>query len=233
MNRFEEQVLDEIIYYTCSQKDDDELTCKLMGVLQSSLVFLKDIQGLESSGECIVFMKHIFTEFYQILLLFGPLPLTDTAGIVLKELKKLEKRCSRESFDLLILQYCQTQMNFMLKLLAQAKFEFSELNYPEMTRKLLYFMLKYLKPEDNESFNCVDTGCDKRILLPCSLSHVNAGTSTTFLCLQQQQSLDPVAMATPQHNHTILSQPMKLKSTHVKIHCNDLLCIILLPSIIS
>lgn len=233
LNRFEEQVLDEIVYYTCAQGDEDELTCKLIEVLQSSLVFLKDIQGLESSGESIAFVKHIFTEFCQILLLCGPVSLTSAAGMVLKELKKLEKKCIPESFDLLTLQYCRTQMNFMLKLSARAKFELSELNYPDMTKKLLYCMSKHLKPEDNESFNCVDTGCDKGIIVSSSSqSQINTATSTTLLCLQQQQSLNPVAMATPQCNHTILSQPLKLKSTFVKTNCNDPLCIVLVPSTI-
>lgn len=233
LNRFEEQVLDEAVYYTCAQGDEDELTCKLMKVLQSSLVFLKDIQGLESSGESIAFVKHVFTEFCQILLLFGPVSLTSASGMVLKELKKLEKKCSPESFDLLTIQYCRTQMNFMLKLSAWAKFELSDLDYPDMTKKLLYCMSKHLKPEDNESFNCVDTGCDKGIIVSSSSqSQINAATSTTILCLQQQQSLNPIAMATPQHKHTVLSQPMKLQSACVKTNCNDPLCIILVPSAI-
>lgn len=239
LNRYGERVEEEIVYYTCTP-GNDQFTCKLKGILQKALEFLKDIPAHEASQECIAFVKHIFTECCKVLLLFGPLHTAYIAGIAFKEIRKLEKKCS-ETFDLLILQFCRTQMNLIVKLSEQDKLGHSKGNVTDVTTKLLFHVSTHLKPKNTEE--CIIQGTSSQEDLEVNMSSIteqlqhSAEIPPIFSGSRLLPKVQDVAnLATSQQTQTEctgVSQPSNLQTTYgTKAQCDDPLCIVVVPSTI-
>ena len=239
LNRYGERVEEEIVYYTCTP-GNDQFTCKLKEILQKALEFLKDIPVHEASQECIVFVKHIFTECCKVLLLFGPLHTAYIAGIAFKEIGKLEKKCS-ETFDLLTLQFCRTQMNLILKLSEEDKLGYSEGNVTDVTTKLLFHVSTHLKPKNTEEFVFQGTSSHEDLEVNVSSiteqRHHSAEIPPIFSSSRQLPKVQDVAnLVTSQQTQTEctgVSQPSNLQTTYgTKVQCDDPLCIVVVPSTI-
>lgn len=239
LNRYGERVEEEIVYYNYTS-GNDQFTCKLKEILQKALVFLKDMPVHEASNECVVFVKHIFTECCKVLLLFGPLHTAYIAGIAFKEIRKLERKCS-ETFDLLTLQFCRTQMNLILKLSEQDKLGHSEGNVTDVTTKLLFHVSTHLKPKNTEEsfFQGSSSLQDLEVNMSSTTEqlHHSAEIPPIFSSSQQLPKVQDVAnLATSQQTQTEcagVSQPSNLQTTYgVKTQCDDPLCIVVVPSTI-
>lgn len=149
VNRYGEEADEEISFYTFNH-NQDQLTCKISGILQSAVLFLKDYRVCEETQACVTFVKHILTECHKVLSLLGEWCTASIAKIVIKEMNKLEKKCSEDN-NLLMLQFCRTQMNLIISLSgAEEKFEASDASVTDLTTKLLFHMATHLKLECQE-----------------------------------------------------------------------------------
>ena len=239
LNRYGEQAEEEIIYYTCVP-GHDQLTSKLKEILQNALLFLKDITVREASQECVMFVTHIFTECRKVLVLLGPQQTTYIARIALKEIEKLEKKCT-ENHDLLILQFCRTQLNFFVNLSEQSDvLNGCEGNFTVLTTKLLWHMSAHLKSEYKEELSYND-GTDSHGEVVANSSstaqrHYNANTQPTSPSSQEVPEFQTDAMATSTQSPpdcTVTSQSSNLRSTYgTNIQCDNPLCVVLVPSTI-
>ena len=146
MNRYGEQVHEEISFYTCNHIQD-QLNCKISEILQSAVLFLKDYRVCEETQACVTFVKHILTECHKVLSLLGEWCTASIARIVIKEINKLEKKCSEDN-NLLMLQFCRTQMDLIISL--SEKFEGADTSLTDLTTKLLFHMAMHLKLERQE-----------------------------------------------------------------------------------
>lgn len=150
VNRYGEQVDEEISCFTSTlDQTQDQLIFKLNDILQTAVLFLKDYRMCEETHSCAKFVKHILTESHKVLLWLGQWSTASIARIVLKEINKLEKNCNEDS-NLLLLQFCRTQMNLIINLSEQEKSEHPESNLTDLTGKLLFHMSTHLKLEDQE-----------------------------------------------------------------------------------
>ena len=149
MNRYGEQAHEEISFYTCNHIQD-QLICKISGILQSAVLFLKEYRVCEETQACATFVNHILTECHKVLSLLGEWCTASIARIVIKEINKLEKKCSEDN-NLLMLQFCRTQMNLIINLSGtEEKFEGSDPSLTDLTAKLLFHMAMHLKIECQE-----------------------------------------------------------------------------------
>lgn len=150
LNRYGEQADEEISCFTSTlDQTQDQLIFKLNDTLQSAVLFLKDYRGCEETQSCVKFVKHILTESHRVLLWLGQWSTASISRIVIKEINKLEKKCNKDS-NLLLLQFCRTQMNLILNLSGQGKLESFESTPTDLARKLLFHMSTHLKLEDKE-----------------------------------------------------------------------------------
>ena len=232
LNRYGEHAEEDIVYYTCSP-GDDQLVYQLKEILQNAALFLKDITECDATQECVMFVKHIFTNCHKVLLLFGPQCTAYIAGITLKEIKKLEKKCT-ENCDVLILQFCRTQMDFIVNLSERNIIEGCQANLTDLLEKLLFHMSSHLKPMFKDGCNYQGASCHDNLERDSSSAdqpHLISDVSPT--CLNSKQ---PVAMATSKQNQTnctVMSQKSNVQSNYgVKSQCNDPLCIVLVPTTI-
>ena len=239
LNRYGERVEEEIVYYTCTP-GNDQFTCTLKEILLKALAFLKDIPTHEASNESVVFVKHIFTECWKVLLLFGSVHTAYVAGIAFKEIRKLEKKCS-ENFDLLTLQFCRTQMNHIVRLTEQDKLGQPEGNVTDVTTKLLFHVSTHLKPKNAEEFSFQGTNSHEGLEVNLSSTTEQprhaVETPPIFSCSQQLPKGQDVAnLPTSQQTQTDctgISQSSNLQSSYgAKTQCDDPLCIVLVPSTI-
>lgn len=149
MNRYGEQADEEISFYTCDHVKD-QLICKLNETLQSAVLFLKDYRVCKETQTCVTFVKHILTECHKVLSLLGEWCTAAIARIVIKEINKLEKKCSEDG-NLLLLQFCRTQMNLINSMSrAQEKSEGYETSLTDLTTKLLFHIATHLNLERQE-----------------------------------------------------------------------------------
>ena len=150
VNKYGEQADEEISFYTCDHVQD-QLMCKISGILQSAVSFLKDYRLYEETQTCVRFVRHILTECHKVLSLLGKWCTASIARIVTREINKLEKKCSEDN-NLLVLQFCRTQMNLIISLSgAEEKVEGSETILTDLTTKLLFHMAMHLKLEHEEA----------------------------------------------------------------------------------
>lgn len=176
VNRYGEQADEEINCYTCDQSQD-ELICKLNGILESAVLFLKEYRVCEETQTCVRFVKHILTESHKVLLWLGQWCTASIARIVIREINKLEKKCNEDS-NLLLLQYCRTQMNLIINMSGQEKLESPENSLTDLTRKLLFHMATHLKLEDQE-FNTNHTTFPSADH-PCQVPSQSANLKTSY-----------------------------------------------------
>ncbi|KAL9952676.1 hypothetical protein ACROYT_G039967 [Oculina patagonica] len=176
VNRYGEQADEEINFYTCDQPQD-ELVCKLNGILESAVLFLKDYRVCEETRSCAKFVKHILTESHKVLLWLGQWCTASIARIVIREINKLEKKCSEDS-NLLLLQYCRTQMNLVINMSGQEELEGPENSLTDLTRKLLFHMATHLKLEDQEldAHQTTSPSADQ----PCQVPSQSANLKTSY-----------------------------------------------------
>lgn len=217
LNRYGEQAEEEIMCYTCTLAHD-QLICKLKKNLQDALLFLKDITVHEATQECVIYAKHILTECHKVLLFFGTQHTAYIAGIALKDIKKLEKKCT-ESYDLLILQFCRTQMNFIINLSKQDELEDCKDNLTDLTAKLLFHMSSHVKPEYKEDSSCQATSSyEDQEASPSKIVHPhhNFDNLPTSPSSTQLAEFQPVAMANSkqsQTNCTVASESLNFQTT--------------------
>lgn len=196
MNRYGEQADEEISFYTCDHIQD-QLICKLNGILQSGVLFLKDYRVCEETQTCVTFVKHILTECHKVLLLFGEWCTASIARIVIKEINKLEKKCTEDN-NLLVLQFCRTQMNLIINMSGtKEKLESSENSLTDLTTKLLFHMATHLKLE-LQGVDPRDT-ISSTVGQPCQVPPPSANFKTSY---------------------------------GANSHCDDPLCVVLVPSTI-
>lgn len=149
VNRYGEQADEEISFYTCDHIQD-QLMSRISGILQSAVLFLKDFRVCKETQTCVRFVKHILTECHKVLSLLGKWCTASIARIVIKEINKLEKKCSEDN-NLLVLQFCRTKMTLIISLSgAEEKLEGSEVSLTDLTTKLLFHMATHLKLEREE-----------------------------------------------------------------------------------
>ena len=198
VNRYGEQSDEEISCYICDHAQD-QLICKLNEILQSAVLFLKDYRVCEETQTCVKFVKHILTECHKVLLWLGQWSTASIARIVIKEINKLEKKCGEDS-NLLLLQFCRTQMNLVINMSGQEKSEQEKSESPDisltdLTRKLLFHMATHLKLEDQEidTHPTVSPSADQS----CEVPPESANSKTSYGANNQ---------------------------------CNDPLCVVLVPS---
>lgn len=227
LNRYGEQVEEEIVHYMCLS-GNDQFTCELVEIIQNARLFLKDIPLDKSSQECVVFVKHIFTECYKVLSMIGPQQTAYVAKIVLAEIKKLERRGCAE-YDLLTLQFCRTQMNVIRKLSEQYKVKGCKDDLTDMTTKLLRHMSMHLKAEFNEESTDLSTRSQENLVSDensSSTKQLEHNAEMSLICSSSQQFQNQTECTGTFHSSS-------LQSTYgVKIQCDDLLCIVLVPSVI-
>ena len=150
VNRYGEPADEEISFYTCDHVQD-QLMCKISEVLKSAVLFLKDYRLCDETQTCVRFVKHILTESHRVLLLLGKWCTASIARIVIREINKLEKKCSEDN-NLLLLQFCRTQMNLIISLSGEEeKLDCSEIILTDLTTKLLFHMTTHLKLEHEEA----------------------------------------------------------------------------------
>ena len=184
VNRYGEQAHEEISFYTCNHIQD-QLICKISGILQSSLLFLKDYRVCEETRTCVTFIKHVLTECHKVLSLLGEWCTASIARIVIKEINKLEKRCSEDN-NLLMLQFCRTQMNLIINLsAAEEKFEGSDTSVTDLTTKLLFHMTTHLKLDCQEvdTRHAISSGADQpRSKIPAPSSNFETSYGNNSQC---------------------------------------------------
>ena len=180
VNRYGEQADEEISFYTCNHVQD-QLICKISGILQSAVLFLKDYRVCEDTRSCVTFVKHILAECHKVLSLLGEWCTASIARIVIREINKLEKECYEDD-NLLVLQFCRTQMNLIISLSgAEERLEGSETSLTDLTTKLLFHMAVHLKLEcqevDTHHVISSNAGQPPQILAPSSNIKTSYGTN--------------------------------------------------------
>lgn len=231
LNRYGERSDEELVYYTHAS-EGNQLICKLKEILQNAVIFLKDIKEQDAIQECVKFVKHVLSECHKVLLLFGPEHTAYIAKITIKEIMKFEKKCS-EDCELLILQYCRTQLNLVVNLLENSTFERCELT--DLTEKLLFHMSMHLKPGYTADCSFQGSICQEGLCadsgpLSYDQTHMAADNLTGF---PEQQPVDLSASTQLPDNWTVASQPQNVPTTYgSKTQCDDPLCVILVPSTI-
>ena len=232
MNRYGEQGEEEISCYTYNQAQDP-LVGRLSGILQNALLFLRDYRVCEATQTCVTFVKHVLNESHKVLLLLGQWCTAYIARIVIKEISKLEKKCTEDS-NLLVLQFCRTQMNLIINLSEQEKLVEGgeDINLSDLTTKLLFHMSMHLKlgyqeidTHHSTTSSRAGQSCHDAKLQPmCASSKQSPELETT----------DTVASGQSQNSCQAPSQSANLKKPSYGTHnqCNDPLCVVLVPSTI-
>lgn len=233
LNKYGECSDEELVPYTYAS-EDNQLTCELKEILQNAVIFLKDIKEQAATQECIKFVKHVLNECHKVLLLFGPEHTAYIANITIKEIMKFEKKCF-ENCELLILQYCTTQLSLVVNLLENGTLERCECNLTDLTEKLLFHMSMHLKPDyavdcSSQGSTCQDDLCVDSGPLSDDQTHVTADNPTGF---PEQQPVDLSASTQLPNNWKVASQSQNVPTAYgSKIQCDDPLCVILVPSTI-
>ena len=161
MNKYGEQASEEIITYSYDQREDP-LHQKCLHILQSTLVFLNDYQTGEATLPCIIFVKHVVSECQRVILLLGALCTINVAQAIIKEITKMEKKCSN-SDSILILQFCSTQLNLIINVIKRGLAENCNENITKLVAKLLDILIRDFKPlcfgtnQDDCSVSCQES----------------------------------------------------------------------------
>ena len=215
LNRYGEYTDVEISCFTCRHAQD-QLICKLSGIFDHALLFLRDYRVNEMLKTCVTFVKHILSENRKVLLLLGGWCTTYVSKIIIKEINKLEKKCT-EGDELLILQFCRTQMNLIISISEQEKLEISEDSLTDLATILISRMSRHLKPEHQE---------------------VNTSQTTSSIdqsiCGNTNQSPDSdlTDNAPTNQSQDNCQAPNSQTSNGAKRECNDPLCVVIVPSTI-
>ena len=183
MNRYGEQADEEISFYTCNHVRD-QLICKISGILQSAVLFLKDYKVGKEAQTCVTFVKHILTECHKVLSLFGDWCTTSIARIAIKEINKFEKKCSEDN-NLLVLQFCRTQLNLIISMSGtEEKLGGSETSLTDLTAKLLFHMAMHLKLECQEidTHHTISSSADQPHQVPPPSAKLKTSYGTSSKC---------------------------------------------------